>query len=64
MESGTSEWTAVMNRLERLEKQNRRMKQIGALALVLIGAVLLMGQATPTKTVEANEFILRDTSVL
>lgn len=62
MEPGTSEWTLVMNRLEKLEKQNRRMKQIGALALILVVSVLLMGQAVPKKTVDANEFILKDTN--
>ncbi len=62
MESGRTEWTAVMNRLEQLEKQNRRFKQIGALALILAGSVLLMGQAPATRTVEANEFVLRDES--
>ena len=60
MESGTTEWAAMMNRLERLEKQNRRFKQIGALALILVGSVLLMGQAPITRTVEANEFIVKD----
>ena len=60
MEPGTSELTTVMNRLERLEKQNRRIKQIGALALILLGSVFLMGQASPPRTVEANEFVLKD----
>ena len=60
MESGTTEWAVMMNRLERLEKQNRRFKQIGSLALILLGSVLLMGQAAPRRTVEANEFILKD----
>lgn len=62
MESGTSEWAAVMNRLERLEKQNSNFKKIGAVALILIGSVLLMGQAPASRTVEANEFILKDAS--
>ena len=62
MESETPEWAAVMNRLERLEKQSRRMKQIGVLVLVLIGAVLLMGQTSSNRTVEANRFVLRDES--
>ncbi len=62
MESGTSEWTLVMNRLERLEKKNRKMKQIGALALILIGAVLLVGQVSSKRRVEANEFIVKDDS--
>ena len=60
MESGTLEWTLVMNRLERLEKQNRRFRQIGAVALVLLGSVFLMGQADPPRTVEATHFVLKD----
>jgi len=60
MESGTTEWAAMMNRLERLEKQNRRFKQVGALAMIVAGSVLLMGQAPASRTVEANEFILKD----
>jgi hypothetical protein len=62
MESGTSEFAAVMTRLERLEKQNRRIRQMGALTLLLIGSVFLMGQATGKRSLEANEFILRDAS--
>ncbi|MBI2816503.1 MAG: hypothetical protein HYX72_06160 [Acidobacteria bacterium] len=62
MEPGTSEGTALTARLERLEKQNRRMKQIGALALIVIGSVLLMGHASSKRTVEANEFKLKDSS--
>ena len=56
----TSEWSAVIGRLEKLEKQNRRMKQAGIAGLLFISCVLLMGQAPSTKTVEANEFVLRD----
>ena len=55
MERGTPELEGVMNRLERLEKQNRRYKQVGALALILLGSVFLMGQARGSRTIEANE---------
>ena len=59
-EQGTSEFTAVVNRLEQLEKQNRRFKQVGVLALILLGSVFLMGQASPPRSIEANEFVLKD----
>jgi len=36
------------------------MKQIGALALILIGSVLLMGQAIQKKSIDADEFVLKD----
>ena len=55
-----SDWTAVVERLEKLERHNRKLKQMGAVVLVLAASVLLMGQAAPKKTVEANEFILKD----
>jgi len=60
MSSPTPDWTAVVERLEKLERQNRRLKQMGAVALLIAAAVLLMGQASPNRTVEANEFVLRD----
>jgi len=50
------------HRLLRLERQNLRVKRIGAAALVGAVSLLVMGQASPKqKTVEAGEFILTDT---
>ena len=55
-----SEWKDLADRLGKLEKQSRRLKQAGAVALIIAAAVLLMGQVPSHRTVEANEFILRD----
>jgi hypothetical protein len=52
----------IRGRLAKLEQQNRRFKQIGAAALIVFASVVVMGQAVSKKTVEANEFILRDSS--
>ena len=55
----------LVQRLDRLEKENRRMKRIGALVAVGIAAVVLMGQARSSKVakvIEAEKFVLRDTS--
>jgi hypothetical protein len=49
-------------RLLSVEKQNRRLKQLGAALLILVTSLILMGQVPSKKTVEANEFILRDDS--
>ncbi len=49
-------------RVVKLEKQNRRLKQLGAAALTIPVFLLIMGQTPSRKTVEANEFILRDDS--
>jgi hypothetical protein len=59
----TSQETAleeVRERLRKLERQNLRLKRIGLAALILTASLLLMGQASQKRTVEANEFVLRD----
>jgi hypothetical protein len=52
----------LQDRLLKLEKQNRRFKQLVAVALIGVAAMVVMGQAPSKKIVEANEFILKDTS--
>lgn len=47
-------------RLDRLERENRRLKRVGVVALAVIGAVVMMGQATGGRLVDAGKFILRD----
>ena len=50
----------LAQRVEKLEKANRRLKLAGVLAMALVGCLLLLGAASPKRTVEAEEFILRD----
>lgn len=58
----------IQERLLKLEKQNRTLKQAGGAVLVIATSLLLMGQASRTKpvqagqsdTVEASRFILKD----
>ena len=54
--------TSVHERLEKLEKQNRRLKRAGLVVMVLAGATLLIGQAKPQVQwkVEAERFVLMD----
>ncbi len=47
-------------RLAALERQNRRFKQLGVAVLVGATLFLALGQAPAKRTVEANEFILKD----
>jgi hypothetical protein len=47
-------------RISRLERQNRRMKIAGAIAMVLAASIVVMGQAATAKVVTANEFVLKD----
>src|SRR6266852_6409059 len=55
---------SLSKRVERLERQNRWMKRMGAVAILCAVVLLVSGQASvdTKKTVEANEFVLRDTN--
>jgi len=48
------------SRLQRLEKQNRRFRQIMGVAFLVPMALIVMAQVPARKSVEANEFILKD----
>lgn len=60
MMTQTPEMHAVVERLERLERQNRRLERAGALALACVGALVLMAQARQPRTLEAEQFVIRD----
>jgi len=50
----------VGRRLDRLERENRRLKRAGVAALAVMATVFLMGQARPPTIVEAQQFIVRN----
>jgi len=53
----------LTQRLDRLERENRRLKISGAILLLALAAVGVMGQVLPKavpKVVEAERFVLRD----
>ena len=70
MNSEAQSLEQIKERLLNLEKQNRRFKQAGVVALTVTTSLLLMGQASRPKsvqasqsnTVEASQFILKDKS--
>src|SRR5215468_410461 len=49
-------------RLEKLEKESRRMKKIGTVAIVFASVLFVSGQAKTNKVVAANAFHLVDAS--
>jgi hypothetical protein len=51
----------ISERLDRLERSNRRLKGLLAATFFLVGAFLCMGAAAP-KVLEAEKFILRDSA--
>ena len=68
MNDGVQGLEQIQERLLKLERQNRRLKQTGAAALIIATSLLLMGQTSRTKpvqtgqlnSVEASQFILKD----
>ena len=53
----------LSERLERVERDNRRLRRVGAVVVIGFASALLMAQARPNpvvKTVQAEEFIVRD----
>jgi len=64
MTSQTTDVSAVVARLENLERQNRRLKLAGVAVALPATADLLMGQAKKgnvARTVETEHFILKGT---
>ncbi len=63
---GGATMETLLRRLDRLERENRRLKRAGILVLAVIAAVALMGvHEPPTEihdVVEAKRFVVRDKS--
>ena len=61
MASDTPDLAIILERIRKLEAQNQRLKKLSTAILVLLSAVLLMGQTTPShRVVEAQRFVLKD----
>ena|SRR6266581_7436240 len=61
MSDKTPELGTVLKRLEKVESQNRRLRQTGFAVFLFIGVTLLLGLGAPkTRTVEAEKFVVRD----
>jgi hypothetical protein len=60
MQNSTSDLTNLSARIEKLERQNRLFKRGGLALLLLPLALIVMGQARPSDTLEAHNFVLRD----
>lgn len=60
MLSENRELDVIRKRLEKVEKENRRLKRFGLGFLLLVAAAVTMGQARPNRTSEAEEFVVKD----
>ncbi len=54
--------SAILKRMERLERENRTIKGAALLLMLTAGAILLMGQAPRSRKIEASEFVLLDSA--
>ena len=50
----------VARRLDRLERENRRLKVMGLLLIAIVSSVFLMGQVRPAQRIEAESFAVKD----
>jgi len=58
----TPELQAVSDRLERVERENRRLKRVGIGVLLAACAGLLMGQVRPRRAIEAEKFVVKNSA--
>jgi len=56
------ELEALVNRVEKLERENRWLKRLGFVAFMLAAGLISMGQARGSRIVEASKFVLKDAS--
>lgn len=61
MADNMPELEAIVSRLKRVERDNRRMKGAGLVVLLLAGSLLVMAQSQPTRTVVTNKLLIKDT---
>jgi hypothetical protein len=61
MTSGIPNLQVLQERISKLEEKNQRLKKLNTAILVLLSAVLLMGQSAPSpRVLEAQKFVLKD----
>src|SRR5437773_1783635 len=54
------ELKTISERLEKLERENRRLKRAAMASLLIAASIIFMGQAQRRRTLEAESFILKD----
>jgi hypothetical protein len=62
MENQDMQIGAILQRVETLQRENRRIRAMLGLVVVVGATLLLMGQARPNQRLEASEFALKDSA--
>jgi hypothetical protein len=59
MTMNMTEISEILKRVEKLEMQNRRKRQMGLAVFLLIVSVFVIAQVSPTKVIEAEKLVIR-----
>src|ERR1700730_10028183 len=59
-QTASENYATLLRRLQRLERDNLRMKRAGALILVAMAALIFMGQAGKNRALDADSLVIRD----
>ena len=60
MATQPSDIAGILARLERVERQNRWIKRVGVVVVILVGATFLMGAQAQRGETEAERFVVKD----
>jgi hypothetical protein len=53
-------YSDLLGRLQKLERDNRRMKRVGAVVLIAITTLIFMGQTGKNRALDADSLVIRD----
>jgi hypothetical protein len=59
-QTANENYAALLGRLKKLERENRKMKRFGALVVVVIAVLVLTGQAGKNRALDADSLVIRD----
>ena len=61
-QTDSESYSALTKRLQKLERDNRTMKRVGAVVLVATAALIFMGQTGKNRALDADSLVIRDAS--
>jgi hypothetical protein len=61
-QTASENYSALLGRLQKIERENRNMKRFGALVLVATATLIFMGQTGKNRALDADSLVIRDAS--
>jgi len=56
------DFSTLLDRLQKLESENRKMRRLGVVLLIGMSALVLMGQTGKNRSLDADSLVIRDAS--